>query len=355
MMSRPSPVHQPPVQRTLIISPNWIGDAVIAQPLLHLLKQHNPDRPIDVLAPTWVAPIWRAVREVDTVLVSPFKHGTLQLRERWNFAKRLKTRAYAEAYVLPNTFKFALIPWLAGIPRRIGYRGEMRYGLLNEIHHDTPLAPRPMVSFYAALAGAPAPLALAPTALPRPTLTVTQAQLAEAATQLGLQPGSRLIIFAPGAEFGSAKRWPPGHFAQLAQLIGQAYPDAQVALLGSGKDRAVCDEIVAAAPWVQNLAGVTTLDQAVAMLAIADAVVSNDSGLMNIASALNRPIIGLYGPTDSNNTPPFSDVAKILSLHLDCAPCRQRECPLGHHHCMRKMSANMVWTPLRAMLGERLT
>ena len=159
--------------------------------------------------------------------------------------------------------------------------------------------------------------------------------------------------FAPGAEFGSAKRWPASHFAQLAQLIRHAYPDAQVALLGSGKDRAVCEEIVAAAPWVQNFAGVTTLDQAIAMLAKAEVVVSNDSGLMNIASALNRPIIGLYGPTDSSNTPPFSDVAKILSLHLDCAPCRQRECPLGHHHCMRNMSADMVWTPLRAILGER--
>ncbi len=337
--------------RTLIISPNWIGDAVIAQPLLRLLNQRNPDRAIDVLAPTWVAPVWRAVREVDTVLEAPFKHGTLQLGERWKFAKQLRQRGYAEAYVLPNTLKFALIPWLAGIPRRIGYRGEMRYGLLNEIHHNMRSAPRPMVSFYAALAAAPTPLAPAPSALPRPTLTVNETQQAEAAVRLGLQPGSRLIIFAPGAEFGSAKRWPASHFAQLAHLVRRAYPDAQVALLGSGKDREVCEEIVAAAPWLQNFAGVTTLDQAIAMLAKADAVVSNDSGLMNIASALNRPIIGIYGPTESSNTPPFSDVAKILSLHLDCAPCRQRECPLGHHHCMRNLSADIVWTPLQSMLG----
>jgi heptosyltransferase-2 len=343
----------PAQTRILIISPNWIGDAVIAQPLLQLIKQRNPASVIDVLAPTWVAPVWRAMREVDTVLESPFRHGVLQLKERWNFARRLRQRDYVEAYVLPNTLKFALIPWMAGIPRRIGYRGEMRYGLLNVIHHNTRIAPRPMVSFYAALAAAPVPVAPAPTALPRPTLTVTDAQMTEAADQLGLKIGSPLVVFAPGAEFGSAKRWPATHFARLAQIIQDAHPAAQILLLGSGKDRAVCEEITAIVPELQNLAGVTTLTQAIALIAKADAVVSNDSGLMNIASGLNRPIVAMYGPTDSNHTPPFSDVAKALSLHLECAPCRQRECPLGHHHCMQNMSAELVWEPLRPMLDMR--
>lgn len=341
-------------QRLLVISPNWIGDAVIAQPLLQLLKKRNPASPIDVLAPSWVAPVWRAMQEVDTVLEAPFVHGALQLRERWSFARRLRLRNYAEAYVLPNTFKFALIPWLAGIPRRIGYRGEMRYGLLNVIHRNMRTAPRPMVSFYAALADAPAPVAPAPSALPRPALAVADEQAAEAAAQLGLALGSGpLVVFAPGAEFGPAKRWPAGHFARLARIIRDAHPAAQILLLGSGKDRAVCEEISAVVPELQNLAGVTTLNQAIALIAKADAVVSNDSGLMNIASALNRPIVAMYGPTDSNNTPPFSDVAKALSLHLDCAPCRQRECPLGHHHCMQNMPAEMVWEPLRPMLDKR--
>lgn len=343
----------PAQSRILIISPNWIGDAVIAQPLLQLLKKRNPATPIDVLAPTWVAPVWRAMGEVDTVIESPFKHGVLQLRERWDFAQRLRQRRYAEAYVLPNTFKFALIPWLAGIPRRIGYRGEMRYGLLNEMHHDTPGAPRPMVSLYAALADAPVPVAPPPSVLPRPTLIISATQADESAARLGLQTGSPLIAFAPGAEFGSAKRWPAAHFARLAQIIRQAYPAAQIMLLGSAKDRVACDEITAIVPDLQNFAGVTTLDQAIALLAKADAVVSNDSGLMNIASALNRPIIAMYGPTDSNNTPPFSDVAKALSLNLECAPCRQRECPLGHHDCMEKLLPELVWEPLRPMLDMR--
>jgi heptosyltransferase-2 len=343
--------------RTLIISPNWIGDAVMAQPLLQLLRERDPQRPIDVLAPAWVAPVWRAMREVDTVLEAPFRHGALQLRERREFAQRLRQRGYAEAYVLPNTLKFALIPWLARIPRRIGYRGEMRYGLLNVIHRDNRAAPRPMVSFYAALAEAPAPApvpvpARPPSALPRPALHVTNEQIAITLSRVGLRMESPLVVFAPGAEFGSAKRWPAAHFAQLATHVLRAHPDAQVVLLGSGKDKPVCDEIVALAPQVRTLAGATSLGDAIALIAGADAMVSNDSGLLHIASALNRPIVALYGPTDPEHAPPFSDVAVSLSLRLECSPCRQRECPLGHHRCMRDMTAEMVWEPLRPMLDR---
>ncbi|MGZ3238115.1 MAG: lipopolysaccharide heptosyltransferase II, partial [Burkholderiaceae bacterium] len=199
----------------------------------------------------------------------------------------------------------------------------------------------------------PAPAAPSPGDLPRPTLSVTQAQLDSASVRLGLQPGSRLIAFAPGAEFGPAKRWPANHFAELAKIIRKNYPDVQIVMLGSPKDREVCDEIAAAQPWLLNFAGITTLDEAIAMLAKADVVVSNDSGLMNIASALNRPIVGLYGPTDWKHTPPFSDVAKIVSLNLDCSPCQQRECPLGHHNCMRNLTADIVWKPLQAILSAR--
>jgi heptosyltransferase-2 len=338
-------------RRTLIISPNWIGDAVMAQPLLRLLKQRDPLAAIDVLVPAWVAPVWRAMVEVDSVIEAPFRHGGLQLRERWRVARELKKRGYAAAYVLPNTLKFALIPWLAGIPRRIGYRGESRYGLINVMHYDNEAAPRPMVSFYAALASAPRVDVAPPSDLPRPSLQAGSAQQAAVASNLGLSPTAPLIVFAPGAEFGSAKRWPSTHFAQLANTIRQAHPAAQIALLGSGKDHAVCEEIRALAPYVHNFAGVTSLAQAIALIAMADAMVSNDSGLLHIASALNRPVVALYGPTDPDHAPPFSDVAASLSLRLECAPCRQRECPLGHHHCMQNMTADMVWQPLQPMLA----
>ncbi|RJG08081.1 lipopolysaccharide heptosyltransferase II [Noviherbaspirillum cavernae] len=338
--------------RILVISPNWIGDAVMAQPLLQLLRQRHPDHPIDVLAPGWVAPAWRAMREVDTVLEAPFRHGALQLRERREFAARLKQRGYAEAYVLPNTLKFALIPWLAGIPRRVGYRGEMRYGLLNVIHRDNRAAPRPMVSFYAALAAPPAREVPAPSALPRPSLNVPEVQQEAALSRIGLRMELPLVVFAPGAEFGSAKRWPTSHFADLAKIILRAHPQAQIALLGSGKDKPVCDEIVAAAPGVHNLAGVTSLGDAIALIAKANAVVSNDSGLLHIASALNRPIVAIYGPTDPKHAPPFSDVATSLWLGLECSPCKQRECPLGHHRCMKEISAEMAWEPLQPVLAS---
>jgi heptosyltransferase-2 len=338
--------------RTLVISPNWIGDAVMAQPLLALLKQRHPERAIDVLAPPAVAPVWRAVEQVDQVLETPFRHRALQLRERWRYARTLRARGYLDAYVLPNTLKYALIPWLAGIGRRVGYRGEMRYGLINVMHRDE-VPPRPMVPFYAALAREPSQ-ALAPD-LPRPRLRLPGELVAAACERHGVHAARALVVFAPGAEFGAAKRWPPRHFGALAQAIVRADPRAQVALLGSPSDRASCDEVVAhagaAAANILNLAGATRLDEAVALVARAQAVVSNDSGLLHIASGLNRPVVALYGPTDPGHAPPFSDIARSISLRLDCAPCRQRACPLGHHDCMERMQAELVWRELRPMLG----
>jgi len=338
--------------RTLVISPNWIGDAVMAQPLLQRLKEQHPERPIDVLAPPSVAPVWRAAPEVDTVLETPFRHKALQLRERWKYAQVLRARGYVDAYVLPNTLKYALIPWLAGIRRRVGYKGEMRYGLVNVMHRDD-VPPRPMVPFYAALALAPdAPLAPAP----RPRLQVPQERIAAACARLGIDTARPLIVFAPGAEFGPAKRWPPRHFGALAQAILKQHGDAQITLLGSPKDRDTCDEVLAAAgaaaASMRNLAGETKLDEAFALIARAAAVVANDSGLLHVASSLNRPVIALYGPTDPDHAPPFSDIARALSLRIDCSPCRQRECPLGHHDCMEKMEAPPVWKALAPMLAR---
>jgi len=356
-----------PATRILVISPNWIGDAVMAQPLLALLRAQHPDAPIDVLAPPSVSPVWRQMAEVDEVLETPFRHGALQLRERWRYARMLRARGYFAAYVLPNTLKYALIPWLAGIARRVGYKGESRYGLINVMHHDS-VPPRPMVPFYAALASAPdapvpagappapgaaaTPGALARAGVPRPRLAVTDAQVAAACAKAGLDVARPLVVFAPGAEFGNAKRWPAGHFGDLARAIVARVPGAQVALLGGPKDAAVCEAVCATEPACVNLAGRTSLGEAVALIGRADAVVSNDSGLLHVASALNRPVIAIYGPTDPDHAPPFSDLAASISLRLECSPCRQRECPLGHHNCMRGISGEQVWQTLQPMLGR---
>ena len=337
--------------RTLVISPNWIGDAVMAQPLLRLLKQAHPDRAIDVLAPPHVVPVWRRIQEADEILVTPFRHRALQLGERLRYANLLRERGYDAAYVLPNTLKYALIPWLAGIPRRIGYKGEMRYGMLNVMHFDDE-PPRSMVPFYAALAREPE-LALPPN-LARPFLVVGGEEAETVSRRLDLALDRPLVLFAPGAEFGIAKRWPPAHFGALAARVLREVPGAQVALLGSPNDHATCEEVKAAAgasaPAVRNLAGLTSLDDAIALLARATAVVSNDSGLLHIASALNRPVVALYGSTDPDYAPPLSDIARTVSLRLACSPCRKRQCPLGHHDCMNKMGVDLVWNTLRPIL-----
>ncbi|MEH6435414.1 lipopolysaccharide heptosyltransferase II [Massilia sp. DD77] len=336
--------------RTLVISPNWIGDAVMAQPLLRRLKERHPERPIDVLAPTWVAPVWQAMGEVDTVLEAPFKHGKLQLAERRAFAKMLKARGYADSYVLPNTLKFALIPWLAGIPKRVGYKGEMRYGLVNVMHHDDKDAPRPMAQFYAALADEPVRHLPRPDRLPEPVMRGDEAQALAASARLAL-PAGPYVVFAPGAEFGPAKRWPSSYFAELALTIRAQRPDVGILLMGSPKDRAVCDEITAVAPEAHNLAGSTSLSEAIALIARAAAVVTNDSGLMHIGAALGRPVVAIYGPTDPRHTPPLSALAKVLWLHIECSPCQQRECPLGHQNCMKQILPAAVWQPLQPMLA----
>ena len=327
----------------------------MAQPLLRLLKSRQGQGPIDVMAPPAVAPVWRAMAETASVIETPFRHGALQWRERRAFAAQMRQTGYADAYVLPNSLKFALIPWLAGIPRRVGYLGEMRYGLLNVVHHDSDAAPRPMISFYAALAAPPAARAPAILELPRPCLVVDNVTRAGALERFQISPASPIIVFAPGAEFGAAKRWPARHFAALAATVLRNHPAATVLLLGSPKDRSACDDITVianAGPAIRNLAGATSLGDAIALISAAAAVVSNDSGLLHVASGLNRPVVALYGPTDPLHAPPFSEIAASLYLHLDCAPCRQRECPLGHHACMENLTCETVWVPLREMLGS---
>ena len=337
--------------RSLVISPNWIGDAVMAQPLLRLLKQAHPERAIEVLAPPQVVPVWRRIREADHIMVTPFRHRALQLGERVRTARRLRQRGYEAAYVLPNTLKYALIPWLAGIPTRVGYKGEMRYGMVNVMHHDD-LPPRSMVPFYAALAQEPG--LVPPTGLQRPSLIVAGEETEAICRRLNVALDRPLVAFAPGAEFGIAKRWPPAHYGALAAEVVRTLPGVQVALLGSPNDRATCELVQqhagAAAGSVLNLAGQTSLDEAIALVAQTAAVVSNDSGLLHIASALNRPVVALYGSTDPGYAPPLSEVAKVISLRLECSPCRQRECPLGHHNCMEQMAPDLVWRELRPML-----
>ncbi|MEF8699042.1 MAG: lipopolysaccharide heptosyltransferase II [Candidatus Accumulibacter sp. UW26] len=327
--------------KALIVAPSWIGDTVLAQALLMRLHDRLPGLQLDALAPRWVAPVLERMPEIAQVIDSPFGHGELSLKARQRLARELATGGYQRAYVLPNSLKSALIPFFAGIPERIGFVGENRYGLINRRHTlNKALLPQ-MAERFAQLAESPGtPL---PLPLPVPRLTSSSAQRAATLAALGVELPGKLAVFCPGAEYGPAKRWPTRHFASLADaLAGAGYA---VWLLGSAKDRAIGDEIVdqtSPASLPLNLCGTTSLAQAIDLLAAASCVVCNDSGLMHVAAALGRPLVAVYGSSSPGFTPPLSAQAKIISLGLECSPCFKRECPLGHLDCLNKLDPQRV-------------
>lgn len=320
--------------RTLVVAPNWIGDALMAQPLLTLLARADPDEAIVVLAPRWVAPVLAAMPEVDEVIATDLGHGGLQLAARVRLARTLAARRFDRAFVLPNSFKSALVPWLARIPERIGYRGESRYVVVNR-RADRPDPSLAMSGRYAALAGLVGLEVGEP--LPRPRLVVDAATIAATRERFGLPAAGELVALCPGAEYGPAKRWPAAHFAALASRLLVERPDARLAIVGGPGDRPIADEIVARIDGdrtrVHDVAGRTALAEAVALIAGAT-VVANDSGLMHVAAALDRPQVALFGSSDPRHTPPLSDRAVVRWLHLDCSPCFERTCPLGHLNCL---------------------
>ena len=330
--------------KALVVAPAWIGDAVMAQSLLIRLRERTPGLQIDALAPPWVAPVLQRMPQITRVVVGAFAHGELALAARYRLARELARERYRRAYILPNSAKSALVPWLAAIPERIGFTGEARYGLINRRHRLDPVALPQMAQRFAQLAEAPGAALQRPIASPR--LSSSDAQQRQTLAELGLEryaersPASRIAVFCPGAEYGPAKRWPTRHFATLAAgLSARGYA---VWLLGSGKDRALGDEIAAPGSAPINLCGRTTLTQAIDLIARADLVVCNDSGLMHVAAALDRPLIALYGSSSAGFTPPLSASARILSLDLPCRPCFKRECPLGHLDCLNQLEPQTV-------------
>jgi len=319
--------------KTLVVVPNWIGDALMAQPLLTLLKRADPTQTLVALAPRWVAPVLAAMLEVDEVIPTDLGHGKLQWAERRALVETVRARGFDRAFVLPNSLKSALIPWFARIPRRIGYRGEMRVGLVN-VRADGPDTALSMTARYAALAGLVDVDVTPPLPLPRLAVDAARSASARRRFDLGAAP---LIAFCPGAEYGPAKRWPADHFAELARTTLASRRDVTIVLLGGKGDRAISEEIVARAgrsPRLVDLAGATDLGEAIALIAACEHVVSNDSGLMHVAAALGRPQTALFGSSDPRHTPPLSPLAQVLWLHLDCSPCFERTCPLGHLNCL---------------------
>ena len=330
----------------LIVGPAWIGDMVMAQSLFKALRDEEPERRIDVLAPPWTLPLLAHMPEVAGALSLPLGHGELKLAARRRLGRELRRRGYAWAIVLPNSFKSALVPFWAAIPRRTGYLGEARFGLLNDWRRlDRAALPRTVDRFVAL--GLPRDSS-APGQTPAPALVVDRSVVAASLAALGLERPTRpLLALCPGAAYGPAKRWPAAHFAALARdhvaLGGEAW------LMGSAADRAVAAEVQRQAGGpCRDLTGGTDLGQSVALMSLADAVVSNDSGLMHVAAALDRRMVALYGSSSPAMTPPLSERATVLSLELPCSPCYQRRCPLGHLDCLRGIAPEAVRQALEA-------
>lgn len=327
------------ISKILVIAPSWVGDTMLMHPLLARLKQRHPDSFIDVLAPAWTEELLRQMPEVSNTITNPFPHGSLQLAARFSLGMQLRNRYYDQAIVLPNSLKSALVPFFAGIPIRTGYVGEMRYGLLNDARkldkHALPL----MVERFAQLAELPRDAISRP--LPQPRLLVSQEQSQPVLDKFGLTLEKPVAVFCPGAEYGPAKRWPIPYFAELAQhLQQQGYA---VWIVGSRKEQEIGDKIVALGNLsTRNLCGSTSLADAISLLSCASLVVSNDSGLMHIAAALDRPMLALYGSSSPGFTPPLSQQAQILKIDIACSPCFKRECPLGHFKCMKNLTPQMV-------------
>jgi heptosyltransferase-2 len=328
----------------LIVGPSWLGDAVMMGSLVERLKAAQPGRRITVLTPEHLEGLVRRLPGVDDAVVNPFAHGALRLSDRLGLGRSLRGR-FDEAIVLPQSWKSVLVPFFAAIRRRTGFVGEARYGLLNDARPlDEAALPR-MVDRFCRLADPPGAAARGPT--PPPRLEANPQAVAATLARFDLA-GPPAVALCVGAEFGPAKRWPAAHFAALARRL--ASEGRAVWLLGGPGDAGIGDEVAALAPEAINLAGRTTLSEAIDLISAAQAVVSNDSGLMHVAAALGRPVVGLYGATSPDFTPPLSPDAVILREDLPCSPCGERACPLGHLRCLNDLAPERVMAALQPRL-----
>ena len=328
--------------KILIVGPSWVGDMVMAQTLFQCLKQRHPGCVIDVLAPEWSRPILERMPQVRAALSFPLGHGALELATRRRIGKSLKGQ-YDQAILLPNSLKSALVPFFAGIAKRTGWRGEFRYGLLNDVRTLDKQRYPLMIERFMALAFEPG--AELPRPYPKPELRIDPATRAAALTRFGLSLDRPVLALCPGAEFGESKRWPAEHYAEVAQArIREGW---QVWLFGSKNDHAVGESIrERLIPGLReesvNLSGETSLAEAIDLLSCADAVVSNDSGLMHVAAALNRPLVAVYGSTSPGFTPPLADQVEVVRLGIECSPCFERTCRYGHYNCLRLLEPDAV-------------
>lgn len=329
------------VKKYLIVGPSWVGDMVMAQSLFIDIKQREPECHIDVLAPAWTGALLDRMPEVTDLIAGNFNHGKLSLGDRIRLGKSLRSHGYTDAILLPNSLKSALVPAIAKIPKRTGFVGEQRWGFLNDIRKLNKQAIPMTVQRFVALGLDNGADVRSVSSVPVPKLVVDDLAAAEVLVKNKLDVNSSILVLCPGAEFGPSKQWPITHYAELAShYLDKGW---QVWQLGSDKDLQSCQELDAITGHkTRVLAGKTSLPQAIDLMSFASLVVANDSGLMHIAAALQKPLVAIYGSTDPGHTPPLSKNHKIARLALDCSPCFKRECPLTHLNCLQDMAPSQV-------------
>lgn len=347
-----SDMGQAAQEKILVIGPSWVGDMVMAQSLFMCLKQQYPACQISVMAPDWTLPLLHRMPEVDASMPSELGHGELKLGLRRAIGRRLRG-SFDRAIVLPNSLKSALIPFHAGIPRRTGWRGEWRQVLLNDCRVLNKEAFPLMVQRFAALAYPPADTP--PAHIPYPRLQAREDSREELKERFKLKLEKPVLAICAGAEFGIAKQWPAHHYAELVNaLVDTGW---QVWFFGSANDQLITESILADVETSHldhcfNLAGATSLAEAIDLLSCADAVVSNDSGLMHVAAALGKPVTGIYGSTSADFTPPLSERVKLLHTDIECRPCFKRECPYGHMRCLTELSPELAIAAVKELTSS---
>jgi len=328
----------------LIIPYMWIGDFVRGHTVVRVLRQRWPNRPVDLLTTSLCAPLVDYMPGVRQAIVWDLPRSRLAVARQFKLARLLRERNYGTALVMPRTWKSAIAPALAGIPERVGFVGEFRFGLINRWRWGEKALPR-LIDKNAALAlpnGATLPLEW-----PVPKLTVPPDEIARWRNTHGLD-ASPAVALAPGS-VGAGKRWP--YYAEAARLL--ADQGLQVWVVGGPGEKMLAEQIVAAGgPVVRDLTG-TDLRNGVLAMAAAGVAISNDSGLMHVAAALGTPTIGIFGPTSPDLWAPLNGLAATIQTKpLPCQPCHRPICRMNDHRCMRDIPASDIVVAAQRALRE---
>lgn len=345
-MTRPTTIPAERIRRVVIRAANWVGDAVMSTPMVAAVRGNFPQAEIALLAKPWVGPLFEGSPDVDRITTYDARGRHKGTAGRLRLAAELRRDRFDLAVLVQNAFEAGMIPALAGIPYRLGYAADGRGPLLRPAIPKTPAHKRlHMIDYYLGiLEGAGLRTFGRELRLP---ISPEERTAAEARLR-SLGAGYPRIGLAPGAAFGTAKQWPPMRYGELARRIGEVWPGAAVLVFGGPGDRELGDRICAeGGPHCLNLAGATSLREAVALIDRCDRFATNDSGLMHVAAALEIPLIAVFGPTDHTTTYPASRSSRIVREPVPCSPCMKRECPLGHHRCMREISVERVLAALR--------